>query len=304
MKTNRPRTWSSAWIRLTVVAAAALLTGHAAASQTGGWHVVKDWPKLPPGKELGQVSGVSTDAKDNVYLLDRDSGDIWKFTVRGEFLSVFLQKVALLGHALQVDRDGNVWTIDRGGNQVKKFSPDGKLLLTLGQFGIAGDTSATFDEPTDVKVVANGDVFVTDGYNNHRVVKFNKDGKFVKAWGSLGKGPGEFRLPHAIVLDALGRLQVTDYCGLAVTGCTDHRIEVFDTDGKFLEERPAKALAMAASPDGERLYVPDGNRVLIVEARTGKQLDVVDGAGGHNLAVDSMGDLYGNNRKWSRSPEQ
>jgi DNA-binding beta-propeller fold protein YncE len=319
MTPQRRRAYARAWMCAIVVAVATAgaLTGRAE-SQVGAWHVVDGWPKLPAGKKVGNVSGVAVDAQDNVYVFSQDSegrlggpaaaGDIWKFNKAGEFLGNFQEKAAVMANALRVDRAGNVWVADRGVNQIKKFGPDGKLLLTVGQHAIPGDTPDTFDEPTDVAVTPNGEFFVTDGYRNHRVVKFGKDGKYVKEWGTLGKAPGQFRIPHAIVQDARGRLQVVDRCGYAVMltikrqraamtetfpRCTDHRIEVFDLEGHFLEERPANVLTMTGSANGERLYASDGNRVMIMDAKTGKQLEIADGVSGYEIAVDSVGDIYG-----------
>jgi streptogramin lyase len=146
-------------------------------------------------------------------------------------------------HGIHVDRDGNVWVTDGippgaaaqaavgKGHVVVKFSPEGKVLLTLGKVGVAGDGPDTFNQPSDVVTAPNGDIFVADGHggnSNARVVKFSKDGKFIKAWGKKGSGPGEFDTPHAIAMDSKGRLFVGDR--------NNNRIQIFDQDGKFLEE--------------------------------------------------------------------
>ena len=126
-------------------------------------------------------------------------------------------------------------TDGRGGNgkghTVMKFSPDGKVLMTLGKPGVAGDGPDTFNAPSDVLVAPNGDIFVADGHGdktNERIVKFAKDGKFIKDWGKTGKGPGEFDVPHALAMDSSGRLFVADR--------SNNRIQIFDQDGKFLAE--------------------------------------------------------------------
>jgi sugar lactone lactonase YvrE len=142
----------------------------------------------------------------------------------------------LFPHGICVDKDGNVWITDGQGrdgkgHQVFKFSPDGKLLMTLGKAGVAGDGPDTFNQPSDVIVAPNGDIFVADGHggnSNARIVKFNKDGKFIKTWGKKGSGPGEFDTPHSLAFDSRGRLFVADR--------NNNRIQIFDQDGKFLDE--------------------------------------------------------------------
>jgi streptogramin lyase len=138
-------------------------------------------------------------------------------------------------HGLYVDKESNVWVTDgqgKGGkgHQVFKFSPDGKVLMTLGKAGVTGDGPDTFNAPSAVVVAPNGDVFVADGHGgntNARIVKFDKDGKFIKTWGHKGSGEGEFNVPHAIAFDSKGRLFVGDR--------GNNRIQIFDQDGKFLE---------------------------------------------------------------------
>src|SRR5205807_10332395 len=130
----------------------------------------------------------------------------------------------------------NVWITDAQGkdgkgHQVIKFSPEGKVLLTLGKAGVTGDGADTFNQPSDVVVAPNGDIFVADGHggnSNARIVKFSKDGKFIKAWGKKGSAPGEFDTPHALAFDSKGRLFVADRA--------NDRIQIFDQDGKFLDQ--------------------------------------------------------------------
>jgi sugar lactone lactonase YvrE len=136
-----------------------------------------------------------------------------------------------------VDRDNNIWVSDGRaknngkGHTVMKFSADGKLLMTLGKPGVAGNGPDTFNAPSDILVAPNGDIFVADGHGgdtNARIVKLSTDGKFIKAWGSKGPGPGEFDTPHGLAMDAAGRLFVADR--------GNSRIQIFDQDGKFLAE--------------------------------------------------------------------
>ena len=140
-------------------------------------------------------------------------------------------------HGISVDADGNIWVTDGQGrdgkgHQVFKFSPDGKVLMTLGKAGVAGDGPDTFNQPDDVAIAPNGDIFVSDGHTpgmgNARVMKFSKDGKFIKQWGKHGSGPGEFEVPHALAFDSRGRLFVGDRA--------NNRIQIFDQDGNFIDQ--------------------------------------------------------------------
>ena len=195
--------------------------------------------------------GVNCDSNrvDPIFKFDRNTGEV---------LANFGADLFVTPHGIHVDSDGNVWVTDFAGNeagtrghQVFKFSPTGKLLLTLGAAGVAGHGPDTFDRPTDVAVASNGDIFVTDGHGtNNRVVKFAQDGRFIKAWGHTGTGPGEFNQPHTIALDSAGRVFVGDR--------SNSRIQVFDPDGTFIVEwtqfgRPSGMFI----DENDRLYVTD-----------------------------------------------
>ena len=137
--------------------------------------------------------------------------------------------------------------------------------MTLGTAGVSGDGPDTFNGPTDVAVAANGDIFVSDGHVNSRIVKFSKDGKFIKSWGKKGTGPGEFDLPHTIFLDSRGRLLVGDR--------SNKRIQIFDQDGKFLDQwtQFGSPSGIFIAPD-DTLYVVDYNdkmRLFIGSAKDG-----------------------------------
>jgi sugar lactone lactonase YvrE len=140
-------------------------------------------------------------------------------------------------HGILIEKDGTIWLTDgQGANgkgqQVFKLSPEGKVLMTLGKAGVAGDGPDTFNQPNAVAIAPNGDIFVSDGHSagrgNARVVKFTKDGKFIKQWGGHGSGPGQFEVPHTLAFDSQGRLFVGDRA--------NNRIQIFDQDGNFLAE--------------------------------------------------------------------
>ena len=160
-----------------------------------------------------------------------------RFDPSGKVVESFGDGMIVQAHGMTVDRDGNVWVTDAQikdgkGNQVFKFSPDGKLLMTLGKAGVAGGGNDVFSGPCDVAIAQNGDIFVADGHIAdvpvNRIMKFSKDGKFIKAWGKRGKGPGEFDTPHSIAIDSRGRIFVADR--------SNSRIQIFDQDGRFIDQ--------------------------------------------------------------------
>lgn len=210
------------------------------------------WGELPNGRKWGSTAGVTVAADGNIWALDRcgvlgsrgtscaDSplDPVLEFEPSGKFIKAFGRGLFVSPHKITVDRDGNLWVADNGtkdgkGQQVFKFDPNGKILLTLGKAGVAGPGTDTFDQPTEVAIAPNGDIFVADGHGsaptaNARIMKFDKNGKFLKTWGKKGTGPGEFDCPHTLAFDSQGRLFVGDR--------QNNRIQIFDQDGKFIAE--------------------------------------------------------------------
>ena len=212
----------------------------------------EQWAKTAMGRNFGSTIGINVD-KDgsSMWIYDRCGGNdctnskiapIQKFNAQGQLQIAFGSGMINYPHGLYVDREGNVWVTDnRGtpardgrpgkGHTVWKFAPDGRVLMTLGTPGVPGATPTTFNAPSDVILNANGDIFVADGHGemtNARIVKFDKAGKFIKAWGSAGSGQGQFNEPHGLAMDSQGRLFVADRA--------NNRIQIFDQEGKFLAE--------------------------------------------------------------------
>jgi len=255
---------------------------------------VPNWAQLPAGAKWEAVSAVDVDAKGNVYVFQRgEPSKVIVFDSKGKLLRTWGERTFPSAHALRIDRQGNVWITDRGWHQVIKFTPDGKVLMELGRKGVAGDNNSTdaLNGPSDVVVAPNGDIFVSDGEStNTRIVKYSKDGKFVKFWGSKGSGPGQLDVPHSIVIDSKGRLYVADR--------SNKRVEIFDQDGKYLDQ-----MTNAGTPYGlfmtkdDVLYVTDGSQgkedMTIVDTKSGQILGHVAGlTGPHMLSVDSTGAVY------------
>ena len=214
----------------------------AIAIPAANYAVVHGWPTLPEGVVLDEVSSVAVDAQGNVLALMRggrqwpdsdilDQTPIAQPTVfvfegrTGRFIRRWGEKRFALPHSLTVDRENNVWVTDVALHQVFKFSAEGKLLLTLGERGVAGVDRSHFNRPTDVAVAQDGSFYVSDGYGNSRVLMFGADGEFRLEWGKKGTAPGEFDLPHGIAVDSAGRVLVVDR--------ENARIQVFDRNGNY-----------------------------------------------------------------------
>ena len=235
------------------VGAAVIALSQAAYYQNNSYQTIENFFKLPEGRKIGSTAGITIDRDgSSIWVFERCGGQncvgsnaapVLKFDAAGNLVNSFGAGMFIRPHGIHVDREGNVWVTDGEGpdgqdprrngkgHQVFKFSPDGKILMTLGKAGIAGDGPDTFNQPSAVLVAPNGDIFIGDGHggnSNARVLKFSKDGKFIKTWGKLGAGPGEFAMPHALAMDSRGRLFVGDR--------GNNRIQIFDQDGKYLEE--------------------------------------------------------------------
>lgn len=193
------------------------------------------WPKSPnDSRAWGEMSGLCLDHEGHIWAFHRGDVPVEIYDKSGERLKAWGEGQFGRPHQVRVDNQGNVWLVDAGLHVVRKYDKSAKLLLTLGTSGVAGEDATHFDQPTDVAVAPTGEIFVADGYGNHRVVKFDAQGQFVKAWGKKGAAPGEFDLPHSIAMDSKGRLYVADR--------SNGRVQIFDGDGKFLAEWAGKMM--------------------------------------------------------------
>ncbi len=258
------------------------------------YELVPDWPKLPLGVNLLETPGVAVGPRQQVYIFHRGAQPIIEVGREGRFVRSMGEGLFEAAHGLKVDPEGNLWVTDRSLHIVLKLSPKGRVLMVMGRRGQSGEGDDTFNGPTDVAFAPNGDFYVADGYGNSRVAKFAKDGSFLTAWGKKGDGPGEFNLPHAVAVDAQGRVYVGDR--------ENYRVQIFDADGRFLDQ-----WKHAGSPWGlhitpkQEIFLADGhnNRVLKLDIE-GRVLGSLGKKGklpgefnfAHHLALDLLGNLY------------
>jgi DNA-binding beta-propeller fold protein YncE len=275
--------------------------------------IVEHWAKLPEGRAWGSAAGISVDSKGDIWVFERcsantcagsDEAPILEFDPAGRLLTSFGGGMFVFPHSLFTDKDDNVWVSDAGGQdgkgqQVVKFSPQGKILMTLGKAGVTGDGPDTFNRPSGVVVAADGTIFVADGHggdSNARIVKFSKDGKFIKSWGKKGTGPGEFGELHAIAIDPKGRLYVADR--------SNKRIQVFDQEGNFIDQWTQFGRPSGLFVDQKGMIyvarIQDG--IMIGNSADGKLTGLIpappqvagQGASGpEGVAADADGNVYG-----------
>jgi len=315
-----------------------------------GVTVTQNWGALPEGRTWGSTAGIDIDPNDGqIWAYERCGAGsfgagapvtcdtnlvdpIFKFDRNtGEVLANFGAGVMVTPHGIHVDDEGNVWVTDFAtneagtkGQQVHKFSATGELLLSLGTPGQTGNDEAHFNQPNDVIVGPDGSIYVSDGHNaqgmttnqamqegrdsgqTSRIMKFSPDGTFIKQWGQIGARHGEFRTPHAMEFDSQGRLWVADR--------GNHRIEIFDQEGNYLESRYAfSRISGLFITEDDMLYAIDSESSPTSHPgwRNGVRIGHIDhdhvtgfiqpferedrlsqGTAGEGVAVDADGNVY------------
>jgi sugar lactone lactonase YvrE len=284
------------------------------------YELVDGWAKYPQGDKMLDAVDIAIDAQDRVYVLTRGNHPVMIFDRDGNLLSTWGEGLFRHAHGICFDRDGSVFCTDDENHTVRKFTPEGKLLLTLGTEDKPSDTGyvrtfdlyasiatitrggGPFNRPTGVAIASTGEILVSDGYGNARVHRFSPDGEWLHSWGGPGADIGQFHLPHNIWIDGQDRVWVPDR--------ENSRIQIFDTSGKFLSQwnqliRPTD-LCMDAE---DRVYICDLAERVNVYTIEGELLSQWSAEGlnreqalfiaPHAVAVDSRGDLYVGEVAWT-----
>lgn len=258
------------------------------------FEVVPDWPELPQGWHLGNTMSVDVDSQNNVYVLNKSRHPVICFTSEGNFIRSWGEGLIVAPHGLEVDAEDNVWVTDIENHIVVKFNLQGRVVMVLGRIGTPAEDEWSFNMPTDVAFGPEGEIYVTDGYGNSRIVKFSKEGDYLLAWGKKGDGPGEFSSPHTLFVDSQGRVYVGDR--------ENHRVQIFDANGRFLSQwnQVGTPFGLVQSSAGE-VYMVDGyaNHLLKLDMQ-GRILGKLGRPGrapgrfriAHHLTVGQNGELY------------
>jgi DNA-binding beta-propeller fold protein YncE len=281
----------------------------------------RDWGELPPGVKWAAVTAVEPAPDGTIFVVhrcfnnscaNRSEAPILHYDPSGKLLNSFGAGQFVFPHGATVDSQGNLWVTDAGRHQVLKMTPNGAVLMTLGKADVSGGGAALFDQPTDVAIAPNGDIFVSDSHRNgknNRIVKFDKTGKFLKEWGHKGSGPGEFSEVHTIAFDSQGRLFAGDR--------ENNRIQIFDQDGKLIDiwHQFGRPSGISITRD-DTIYVTDSESgpdtgahelmgikkgIRIGSAKTGAVTAFIEDmestrpehSGAEGIGVDAAGNVYG-----------
>jgi len=258
---------------------------------------------LPPDIKMGAAASVAFDANGHLIVLTRGEKTFFEFDRDGNFVRAFGDRLFRRSHGLRIDREGNFWATDVGGHIVVKLDRDGHTLLTLGTRGEAGEWneatgSRKLNEPNDVVIADNGDIFVAQGHTpgpngDPRVLKFSKDGRLLQSWGGKGSGPGQFQVAHGLAIDAKGQLWVADR--------ENQRLQVFRPDGTFVREIPLKGLPCGLDIGRQYIYMVNGFAGQLVRMDlNGKVLGAIGKPGkgpgefgeAHMIAVNDRDEIF------------
>lgn len=263
---------------------------------------VADPVTLPAGITMGAPASTAFDSQGHLWILNRGPQPLMEFQADGKYMRGFGEGLFTRTHGLRIDGEDNLWVTDVGAHIVMKLSPQGATLLTLGTKGQPGvwneaTESRRFNEPNDLAIGRGGDIFVVQGHTagkgDPRVLKFDRNGKFIKSWGGPGTEPGKFQVAHGIAIDANGLLWVADR--------ENQRIQIFDDDGKFIRELKYAGLPCGLQIGGQYIYMVNGfagqllrldlnGNVLAAVGKPGKGLGEFGEA--HFVTVSPQGEIY------------
>lgn len=271
------------------------------------FEIISDWAKLPDGWDAS-MAAVAVDSQDRVYGFNRGARGVIVFDADGGYLSHWRGAEFVFPHAIYADPDDNIWIVDRDAGQVLKYTPDGVLLMSIGERGYRSDTGADnsvfssngwsdvthggepFNLPAGVAVSESGDVFVADGYANCRVHKFSADGEHLLSWGDPGSGAGQFNLPHGVWIDRRGQVLIADR--------ENDRVQAFDQNGGYLGRWSAELIGPATiwMDAADRAYVAEHNggffSVLDADGERLARWGGPEFRSCHGSAGDSRGNIY------------
>ncbi|MBM3189959.1 MAG: hypothetical protein FJZ90_14700 [Chloroflexi bacterium] len=275
-----------------------------------------DWAQLPEGWTFHEVPDVAVDAEDRVYVFGRGKHPVMVFGPDGTFLHAWGEGLFTRPHGLTIGPDGNLFCADDNGHCIRKCTPEGRILLTIGEPGHPAPrlSGQPFNQPTKVAFDPQGDLYIADGYGNARVHKYSAEGEHLFSWGEFGTDPGQFNLVHSVCTDAQGRVYVADR--------ESHRVQVFDPDGAYITQWNNMHRPCGLHIAGDLAYIGQLPTHLAVNAeypRIGACVTIhgLDGrclarlgadhpgegpgqfTSPHGLAVDSKGDLYVGEVSWS-----
>ncbi len=253
-------------------------------TETLGYRGIEGWGTLPPGYRYLEAAGVAVDSKDNVYVFTRGEHPVIVFDREGNFLRSWGEGLVGRAHAITIGPEDEVWLTDDGNHTIRKFTPDGKLLLTIGDLDKPSplQSGQPFNRPTHVALCPRtGDLYISDGYGNSRVHKYDPRGRHLFSWGEPGIDPGCFNLPHNIVTDSEGLVYVADR--------ENHRIQIFDAQGRYLAQWNNLHRPCGLGYDDE-----NGGLFFVGELGTGLQINATVANLGNRVSILSIkGELLG-----------